>query len=76
MRNRIKAIRADKKMTQEQLALKAGISRPALVQIENEKAVPDGKTIAALVKALGVPANVIFLDLDVVCKQQKADYEA
>ena len=71
MKNRIKSLRVDKKMTQEQLASKAGISRPALAQIENEKAVPDGKTIAALVKALGVPANVIFLDLDVVCEQQE-----
>ena len=70
MKNRIKLLRVDKKMTQEQLASKAGISRPALAQIENEKAVPDGKTIAALVKALGVPANVIFLDLDVVCEQR------
>lgn len=71
MKNRIKSLRVDKKMTQEQLASKAGISRPALAQIENEKAVPDGKTIAALVKALGVPANVIFLDLDVVYEQQE-----
>lgn len=72
MKNRIKALRAEKKMTQEMLSNAAGISRPALVQIENEKAVPDGKTIAALVKALGVPANVIFLDLDVVCEQREA----
>ena len=70
MKNRIKSLRADKKMTQEQLANKAGISRPALAQIEIEKSVPDGKTIAALVKAIGVPANVIFLDLDVVSEQQ------
>ena len=70
MKNRIKAIRAERKMTQEGLAIAAGISRPALAQIENEKAIPDGKTIAALVKALGVPANVIFLDLDVVCEQR------
>ena len=72
MENRIKALRAERKMTQEGLAIKAHISRPALAQIENGKAVPDGKTIAALVKALGVPANAIFLDLDVVCKQQEA----
>ena len=66
MKNKIKALRAERQMTQDQLAKKAGISRPTLVMIENEKAIPDGKTIAALVKALGVPANVIFLDLDVV----------
>ncbi|MBQ7327190.1 MAG: helix-turn-helix transcriptional regulator [Clostridia bacterium] len=66
MTNKIKAIRAEKKMTQEQLAKKAGISRTTLAMIENEKAVPDGNTIAALVKALGVSADAIFLDLGVV----------
>ena len=60
MKNRIKALRAEKEMTQDQLAKKAGIARPTLAMIENEKAVPDGKTIAALVRALGVPANAIF----------------
>lgn len=66
MTNKLKAIRAEKKMTQEQLAKKAGISRTTLAMIENEKAVPDGHTIAALVKALGVSADAIFLDLGVV----------
>ena len=66
MKNKIKAIRAEMKITQAKLAEMAGISRPTLAMIENEKAVPDGNTIAALVKALGVPANVLFLDLDVV----------
>lgn len=67
MKNNIKRLRADRKMTQEELAKKAGIARPTLAMIENEKAVPDGRTIAALVRALGVPANAIFLDLDVAC---------
>ena len=66
MKNRLKEIRAQKNLTQEQLAQKAGISRPALTQIENGKTVPDGNTIAALVKALDTPANSIFFDLDVV----------
>lgn len=66
MKNRIKELRAKKRLTQEQLAHKAGISRPALAQIENEKTTPDGNTIIALVKALNTPANVIFFDLDVV----------
>ena len=71
MKNKIKALRAELKMTQEELAKKAGIARPTLAMIENEKAVPDGNTIAALVKAIGVPANAIFLALDVVCEQQE-----
>ena len=66
MRNKIKVLRAERRLTQEQLAAKAGISRSTLAMIENEKAIPDGDTIARLVRSLGVPANQIFLDLDVV----------
>lgn len=66
MKNKIKEIRAQKHLTQEKLAELSGISRTAIAQIENEKTTPDGKTIAALVKALNTPANIIFFDLDVV----------
>lgn len=66
MKNRIKAIRAERKITQDQLAKKAKISRTTLAMIENEKAVPDGTTIAALVKALELPADAIFFELGVV----------
>ena len=71
MRNKIKILRAEKKLTQDQLAKMSGISRTTLAMIENEKAVPDGTTIAALVKALETPANNIFFDLDVVCEQRE-----
>lgn len=70
MENRIRVIRAEKKITQGELAEKSGLSRSALNMIENGKVVPDGKTIAKLVRALGVPANRIFFDLDVVSEQQ------
>ena len=66
MKNRIKTIRAELKITQDERAKRAGISRTTLAMIENEKAVPDGTTIAALVKALGVPADAIFSELGVV----------
>ena len=71
MRNKIKLLRAEKNLTQGQLAEMSGISRTALAMIENEKAVPDGTTIAALVKALNTPATDIFFDLDVVREQQE-----
>ncbi len=66
MENRLTVIRAEKKLSQAELAEKAGISRTTLSQIENEKATPDGETIAKLVKALGVSAGDIFLALRVV----------
>lgn len=73
MKNRIKEIRWEQRLTQEDLASKAGISRSSLAQIENEKVIPDGDTIVKLVSALKVPANKIFFDLDVVSKQQIID---
>ena len=66
MKNRIKVLRAERNLTQQELANLAGISRTTLALIEKEKAVPDGTTIAALVKALNVPAEQIFFDLSVV----------
>ena len=71
MKNRLKSIRSEKNLTQEKLAEMASISRTTLAMIENEKAIPDGNTIASLVKALGVPANDIFYDFDVVYKQRE-----
>ncbi len=73
MRNRIKEIRWEQRLTQEALAAKTGISRSSLSQIENEKVVPDGVTIVRLVSALNIPANKIFLDLDVSRKQRNRE---
>lgn len=73
MENNLRVLRAERKLTQEQLARKSGLSRTTLVAIEAGKTIPDGESIAKLVKALGVPANRIFFALDVVCEQQKGD---
>ncbi len=70
MKNKLKEIRHEQHLTQEKLAEKSGISRTTLTMIELGKTIPDGTTIAKLVLALGVPANEIFFDLDVVRKQQ------
>lgn len=69
MKNKLKVIRAEKRLSQDGLAKASGISRTTLAMIENEKSIPDGKTIAALVKALNKPANEIFCDLDIEEKQ-------
>lgn len=66
MENRLTVIRAERKLSQAELAEKAGISRTTLSQIENEKATPDGETIAKLVRALGMPAGDIFLALGIM----------
>ena len=66
MENRLTVLRAERKLSQAQLAKDAGISRTTLSAIENGNVKPDFDTIATLVKALNVPANAIFLALDVV----------
>ena len=66
MENRLTVLRAERKLTQEALANMAGISRTTLSEIENGKKTPEAGTIVKLVKALGVPANQIFFDFDVV----------
>ena len=68
MKNRIRVIRAELRLSQDALAKMVGISRTALVAIESEKSCPDGNTIAKFVKALGIPAEDIFLDLRVMQK--------
>ena len=66
MENRLTVIRAEQKLSQEDLAKAANIARPTLSAIESGKTDPNAETIAKLVKALNVPANKIFTDFDVV----------
>jgi transcriptional regulator with XRE-family HTH domain len=54
MAAKLKAIRERRKLTQEQLAEKAGISRPYLARLETAKQDPTLSTIEKLAKALGV----------------------
>ena len=65
MKNRLKVIRAERKLSQEKLAEMVGISRTALVAIENEKAVPDGMTIVRIIHAFKLPAEEIFPEMKV-----------
>jgi len=67
MRNRIKVIRAELDLTQQELADKIGICRATLNRIESGKVTPNGDTIARFVRALERPASDIFFDLNVVC---------
>ena len=53
-------------MSQAELAKAAGISRTALVAIENGTSVPDGNSIVKIVQALKLPAEEVFLDLRVM----------
>ena len=62
MKMRIKEIREEKKMTQEELENKSGISRQTISAIENGKTkdVKSG-TLIAIAEALGTTLDDIFL---------------
>ena len=66
MKNRLVVIRAEQKLSQEDLSKLANVARATLSAIESEKTDPNAETIAKLVRALGVPANKIFPEFDVV----------
>ena len=50
-------LRLDRRLTQEDLATKAGLSRVALGKIERGTVVPRARTLNALAKALAVPVG-------------------
>ena len=58
----IKEIRKSKKMSQEELAEKSGVSRMIIVRLESgEEVATKTTTLIALAKALEVPVSQIFL---------------
>lgn len=60
MRNRLKVLRAERNLTQEELAKMSGLSRATVISIENEAVNPNGDTIAKLTKALKVKTRGNF----------------
>jgi transcriptional regulator with XRE-family HTH domain len=56
----IKKFRKQKHWTQEETAKKAGISRIALIHIENSKAIPTLETVLSLSKELDIPLEKIL----------------
>ncbi|WP_352404475.1 helix-turn-helix transcriptional regulator [Sporanaerobacter acetigenes] len=71
MKNIIKVLRAKHELTQEQLAKKIGISRPALSDIENNKVMPSGKIVIRLANVFGIPAEQIFFEEGVIQEEHK-----
>lgn len=66
MKNRLKVIRAERSMTQADLAKETGISRTTLSEIENGTSNPSARTVLKLAKTLNLPMEEIFLDFNVV----------
>jgi transcriptional regulator with XRE-family HTH domain len=57
---RIQTLRDERKMTQEELAAKAGLSRGYLARLETGRHDPSATTLAKIAKALRVPISSLF----------------
>lgn len=62
MGQRIRQLRSDRQMSQEELAFKAGISPAHLGQIERATKNPTIDTISRIASALSVPITELFSD--------------
>ena len=62
--DRIRAIREQKKLCQVDLAVRAGLLRSYLSQVEDGEAVPDVGALDRIAAALEVPLHKLFYDGD------------
>lgn len=60
-KSKLKTARIAKGLSQDELARLAGISRTAVVGLENDPTKAKAKTLFAVAKVLGVSAESIFL---------------
>jgi len=61
MKNKLKILRAEKKLTQEDLALIIGVSRQTINAIEKEKFYPSLPTTFLISQLFELPIEKIFL---------------
>lgn len=62
---RVRELRADRGLSQEQLAFAAEISTPYVSDVENGKRSPGLDVLARLARALGVTLSELFENVDV-----------
>jgi transcriptional regulator with XRE-family HTH domain len=62
--DRIRAIREQKKLCQVDLAVRAGLLRGYLSEVEDGEAVPNVETLERIAAALEVPLHKLFYDGD------------
>lgn len=58
--SRLYALRTSLKLTQDELAARAGLDQASISDIENGDANPTARTIGRLASGLGVPASVLL----------------
>ena len=60
IRNRIRELRAERGMTQQDLADKIGVTRQTVIAIEQDKYSPSLETAFKIAMVFGVPLEVVF----------------
>jgi putative transcriptional regulator len=60
LRNRIRNLRFERQMTQEELAVRVGVSRQTIMSIESGSTNPSVLLAFKIAKALGVPITDAF----------------
>ncbi len=58
--NRLRVARAERRMTQQELARLAGVTRQTISSIENNEYVPSALLAFVLAKRLQMPVNELF----------------
>ncbi|MBX9815946.1 MAG: transcriptional regulator [Proteobacteria bacterium SG_bin5] len=62
MRNRLRVLRAEAGISQQELALRLGVSRQTINAVETDKYDPSLPLALRMSKIFGVPVDEIFLD--------------
>lgn len=73
MENRLAETRKVLKMTQNDLAKRAGVSRPYISDIENGKYIPGGALMLKLAKTLNCRVEDIFFTPDVMHAERNGE---
>lgn len=60
LRNTIRELRADRNMTQQELADAIGVTRQTVIAIELDKYSPSLETAFRIARVFGVPLEVVF----------------
>lgn len=62
MKNNLKSIRAERNLSQAQLAKMSGVSRATINTVERGSVVPNSHTLLSISRALQIPVEQIFSD--------------
>jgi HTH-type transcriptional regulator, cell division transcriptional repressor len=64
----LRSLREEKRLTQDAVALRSGISRSALSRLESNRSVPDIETLIRVANSLDVPLPRLLIKVGIVRK--------